>query len=84
MGASAWGRKGGSDTSGGEGSVRGSRKNMVTFGAAGGDGRIPGSSSSYNDPRLSRAQPWRSRYPTPHDLKDRIAHNYAASTDHGA
>lgn len=27
----------------------------------------------YNDTKLSRAQPWRSRYPTPHDLKEQLS-----------
>lgn len=27
----------------------------------------------YNDTQLSRRQPWRSRYPTPHELKEQLA-----------
>lgn len=27
----------------------------------------------YNDTTVSRRQPWRSRYPTPHDLKEQLA-----------
>lgn len=27
----------------------------------------------FNDARLSHTQPWRSRYPTPRDLKERLA-----------
>lgn len=28
---------------------------------------------TFNDARLSHTQPWRSRYPTPRDLKERLA-----------
>lgn len=55
---------------------------MVTYGGV--PVMMSGNSNVYNDPRLSRAQPWRSRYPTPHDLKDKVAGSYAASTDHEA
>lgn len=27
----------------------------------------------FNDAKLSHCQPWRSRYPTPRDLKERLA-----------
>ena len=27
----------------------------------------------FNDAKLSHTQPWRSRYPTPRDLKERLA-----------
>lgn len=27
----------------------------------------------YNDTKLSRTQPWRLRYPTPHDLKEHLS-----------
>lgn len=31
----------------------------------------------YNDTKLSRTQPWRLRYPTPHDLKEQLSHSSA-------
>lgn len=34
----------------------------------------------YNDTRLSRAQPWRSRYPTPHGLKEQLVQSHGSST----
>jgi hypothetical protein len=35
----------------------------------------------FNDAKLSHAQPWRSRYPTPRDLKDRLAKKSLSSYD---
>jgi hypothetical protein len=35
----------------------------------------------FNDTRLSHAQPWRMRYPTPRDLKERLAKNSMSSYD---
>lgn len=37
----------------------------------------------YNDTRLSHAQPWRSRYPTPHDLKEQLAQRGNSSMGDG-
>lgn len=37
----------------------------------------------YNDTRLSRAQPWRSRYPTPQDLKEQLAQRGNSSAGNG-
>lgn len=35
--------------------------------------------SVYNDAKLSRTQPWRLRYPTPHDLKEQLSRENLAS-----
>lgn len=32
----------------------------------------------YNDSKLSRSQPWRLRYPTPHDLKEQLSRGSAS------
>lgn len=40
-------------------------------------------SNVYNDTRLGRTQPWRSRYPTPHDLKERLVRKANASIGEG-
>lgn len=37
--------------------------------------------NSYNDASLSRRQPWRSRYPTPHDLKEQLARSTDGTQD---
>lgn len=88
-GAMAWGdgrnnRSRGSDASGG-GSVRlmeKTRNKLVKIGAGGsGNGSSRGAyddGGHYNDASLSRSQPWRSRYPTPQDLKEQLARSSAS------
>lgn len=45
-------------------------------------GRYQEGANVYNDTKLSRAQPWRLRYPTPHDLKEQLSRGSAS--DDGA
>lgn len=80
-GATAWGSGGGSgsrSTSASEtgGSVRvlnkaQGHKRVVTISDK--NSIEENDKNVYNDTRLSHAQPWRSRYPTPHDLKEQLA-----------
>lgn len=59
------------------------RNKVVTFPSlAEGGGGAGAGRAIYNDTRLSRAQPWRSRYPTPHDVKEQLVRSSAS--DDGA
>lgn len=64
---------------------RNKRVVKISHEAKHGDGRASGAgehASAYNDTKLSRTQPWRLRYPTPHDLKEHLSRTSAS--DDGA
>lgn len=55
------------------------RRGVLTMVADGhGSGTGGRGPSAYNDARLSRTQPWRSRYPTPHGVKEHLARSSAS------